>query len=91
MKGRIEKRTGPHGPAYRVRVELPPDPVTGQHKRASKTAETKREAKRILAEWVSEINRGTAIEPTKVTVAELLNRWLSTVAAHKVRPTTLED
>jgi integrase len=91
MKGRIEKRTGPHGPAYRVRVELAPDPVTGKRKRASKTVATKREAERLLAEWVNEINRGTAVAPATVTVRDLLRRWLHTVAAHRVRPTTLED
>src|SRR5687767_13494554 len=91
MKGTIERRKGPHGTAYRVRVELPADPVTGERRRASKTATTKKEAERLLAEWVTEINRGTVVEPTKVTVAELLNRWMNTVAAHNVRATTLED
>jgi integrase len=91
MKGRIEKRTGPHGPAYRIRVELPPDPVTGERKRASKTVTTKREAERLLAEWVNEINCGTVVEPATVTVGELLHSWLRTVAAYRVRATTLED
>ena len=53
MRGRIEKRTGPRGVAYRVRVELPPDPITGERRRASKTATSRREAERLLAEWVN--------------------------------------
>jgi hypothetical protein len=91
MKGTIEKRKGPQGVVYRVRVELPPDPLTGERRRPSKTVSTRKEAERLLAEWVSEVNRGTVVEPTKITVAELLTRWLETVAAYKVRPTTLED
>jgi integrase len=91
VKGFIEKRPGPQGSAYRVRVELPADPITGKRRTASKTARTRREAERVLAEWVADINRGSAVEPATVTVAELLTRWLTTVAAYRVRPTTLED
>ncbi|MDP9363206.1 MAG: site-specific integrase [Chloroflexota bacterium] len=90
MKGRIEKRNGPQGPAYRVRVELPPDPLTGERRRASKTFRTRKEAERALAEWVNDINRGTAVEPSRLTVGELVRRWLETVAAPRVRPTTLD-
>ena len=51
MRGTIEKRTGPQGTVYRVRVELPADPVTGKRRRTSKTVTTRKEAQRLLAEW----------------------------------------
>lgn len=91
MKGSIQKRTGPQGIAYRVRVEYPPDPVSGRRRQRSESFPTKKEAERALARWVSEIDRGTAVDATKITVGELLTLWLESVARHNVRPTTYED
>src|SRR5205807_360624 len=41
---RIQKITGPRGVSYLVRVEFPPDPVTGKRRQRSKAFGTKREA-----------------------------------------------
>lgn len=91
MQGTIQKRSGPEGVAYRVRVEYPADPVTGKRRQRSKSFRTRREAQAALAQWGAEIARGTALEPTKTTVGDLLWQWLAGVAKHNVRPTTLED
>ncbi|MDP9364704.1 MAG: site-specific integrase [Chloroflexota bacterium] len=91
MRGSIEKRTGPQGPTYRVRVEYPPDPVTGKRRQRSKSFRTRKEAQAALAQWGAEIARGTALEPSRATVGDLLGQWLASVAAHNVKAATLED
>ena len=90
-EGSIQKRQGPQGPAYRARVEFPADPVTGNRRQRSATFRTKKEAQSALASWLSEIERGTAVDTSAMTVADFLTHWLDTVAAHRVRATTLAD
>ena len=91
MRGSIQKRHSAKGASYRVRVEYPADPTTGDRRQRSETFGTKRDAEAALARWVNEIERGTAVDTTRQTVAEFLTHWLDTVAAHRVRATTLED
>lgn len=90
-RGSIQKSHGAHGAAYRVRVEYPPDAITGKRKQRSQTFTTRRAAETALAKWVADIERGTAVDTTKQTVAEFLTHWLETVAVHRVRATTYED
>src|SRR4051812_1953728 len=90
-RGSIQKRTGPHGVAYRVRVEFREDPTTNKRRQRSETFKTKREAETALAKRLAEIERGTVVDTTKQTVGEFLIHWLETVAKHRVRATTLED
>ena len=66
MRGTIQKRQGPQGTAYRVRVEFPADPVTGKRRQRSETFKTKREAEAKLATWLAEIERGSAVDPAQV-------------------------
>lgn len=88
MKGTISKRTGPQGIAYRVRVDLGDDPATGQRHRRSGTFRTRKEAEAAMAQWIADVERGTTIEPTRLTVAEYLARWLD--ALEGVEPATHE-
>jgi integrase len=88
MANRIQKIIGPRGTAYLVRVEYPPDLVTGKRRQRSKSFTTKKEAEKELAKWLVEIERGTAIEPSKTTVAEYLTLWLESYARHNTRPST---
>jgi len=88
LADRIQKITGPRGTSYLVRVEYPPDPVTGKRRQRSKSFTTKKEAEKELAKWLVEIERGTAIEPSKTTVAEYLTLWLESYARHNTRPST---
>ncbi|HEV2124154.1 MAG TPA: site-specific integrase [Chloroflexota bacterium] len=87
--GSIQKRQGARGPAYRVRVEYPPDPVTGDRRQRSETFKIRRAAETALSAWLTEIERGTALEPSKTTVAELLDRWLMDEAPKTTRASTL--
>jgi integrase len=75
MAGGIQKIVGARGTSYLVRVEYPTDPVTGKRRQRSKSFKTKKEAEKALAQWLVEIERGTAVEPTKLTTGDLLTQW----------------
>ncbi len=64
--------------AYLVRVEGKRDPVTGKRRQYSKQVSTMNAAKALEAEWSADVARGTALDPDKTTVAELLREWLDT-------------
>jgi len=85
----ITKYTGKRGTSWQVRVDLGPDPVTGKRRQRMKTVKTEREAKILLAEWRTEIERGIVVDPSKLTIAEYLQQWITTVGPN-VRFTTLE-
>src|SRR5215211_1487944 len=52
---------------------------------------TKKAAESAMRLELHERQSGTYIEKSPETVGDLLERWLQTVARHKVKPTTLED
>ena len=74
--------------AYLVRVEGTRDPITGKRRQFAKQVPTMEEARTLESNWKAEIARGTAVDPNKTTVAQLLNDWLAIVAAD-VTPQTL--
>jgi integrase len=64
-----------HGSWYYVH-ELPPD-AAGTRRQASKGGfATERDARAALNELLSQLDRGTYVEPTKQTVGEYLEQWL---------------
>lgn len=86
--GSVQKIMRDYGASYRVRVEFPLDPMTGKRRQRSKVVKTKKEADRLLAEWLVEIERGIAVDGAKMTVAEYLKYWLETYVKHNTRATT---
>jgi integrase len=66
------------------------DPITGKRDRTFKHFEREREAKKAVAAWEADQHQGLAVEPSKLTVGELLQRWLETVRL-RVEPGTYED
>jgi len=90
-KGSLFKEVGKDGTvSWRVRVDMV-DPVTGKRRQPQRTYKTKREAEAGMAQWLVEIERGTAVNTSKMTVGEYLQDWLATSARHRVRPTTFES
>jgi integrase len=87
MKGAIWKRQGKRGVSYTVRVDLGPDPVTGQRRQRAETFRTKKDAETALAKWIADIDRGTALDTEKLTVGEYLTHWLDSLG-ESVRPPT---
>jgi integrase len=69
-------------------MDLGFDPITGKRKRPMRTYPTRKDAERGRAEWLTEIENGTAVDPSKVTVAEYLQHWLTTAVKPRVRPST---
>ena len=87
----IEKRLGTDGkPAYRVRIATH-DAVTGKRRNITEgTYRTKKDAERAEREALSRRDRGTLLDPSRTTVAELLDEWLR-VKANDVTPQSHTD
>jgi integrase len=77
MQGSIRKYSTKSGVRYLVLVDLGPDPVTGKRRQPSKSFRTKKDAEAALAQWVADIERGTAVDSSKITVSEYLSHWLA--------------
>jgi hypothetical protein len=86
MKGHIRERS----PGHWAIILDHRDPPTGQRKRRWHSfTGTKRAAQLECACLISEMQRGTYLEPNKTTVAQSLDRWLADVKA-RVSPKTYE-
>ncbi len=85
----IVRVTGTRGVAYRVRVEFPHDPATGKRRQRAETFDTMKEAEKARSRWLAEIEHGTAVDTTKLTVADVCGQWLD-VKRHDLKPRTLE-
>jgi hypothetical protein len=60
---------------YRVKwSSIGPD---GKRKHHSATRANKKAAEAFLAEKLDEVEKGTFVQPTKETVAQFLQRWLT--------------
>ena len=87
----IEKRVQQDGkPSYRVKVELPPDPISGKRQTKTATFATKKEADKTGAAWVAQIDSGIIVRETRMTVGEYLLYWLG-IHKHDIRPATLQQ
>jgi integrase len=87
MKGHIRKR-GER--SWELKFELGTDPLTGKRStRYHSFKGTKREADAELVRLMAAADRGDYVDPSKVTLAEFLDRWESW-AATQVSAKTLE-
>jgi hypothetical protein len=85
MRGHILKR----GNTYSLVVDIGRDPKTGRRQQKwYSVGPRKKEAERRAAEILSELNRGPYVEPTTMTVAEFLGKWLTDYVDTQVRPRT---
>lgn len=88
MRGHIRERSAGHFAIVLDVGEI--DPKTGKKKRKWHSfTGTKREAQRECARLIAELDAGTYAEPTKQTVAEFLDEWLTFVKP-SVAPKTWE-
>jgi integrase len=71
---------------YRVTVDVGADPATGRRRQRKATFDTLKDARRWLAEARSAAERGTYIEPARVTLSEHLDAWLE--SRINIRPST---
>jgi integrase len=87
----ITTRTLPDGSTrFDVRIELPPDPLTGKRRVPQRTFRTRKEAEDYQLKHLLDLSDGIVIAPDRLTVGDLLERWLEQDASHRVRATTLE-
>jgi integrase len=86
MRGNITRR----GKAsWRIKFDVGTDPITGKRLTRLVTVRGKRQdAERELTRLLNEADKGTLVDPTKMTVAEYLRTWLD--GAHGLSPTTTD-
>ena len=86
MKGFMRQR----GASWELRVYLGHDPLTGKKRYATRTVRGgKREAQTVLAEMITEAERGLTVRTT-ATVGELLSAWIE-FAAPDFSPKTVKE
>jgi len=88
MRGHITKRSKD---SYSIVLELDKDPVTGKRKQQWITViGTKKNAEKKLSELLSQIDTGSFIKPSKTTLADYLDRWLTDYVYPNLAPRTAE-
>ena len=89
MRGFLQKK----GDIYYIVFDLERHPVTGKRQRKWIITGTgnKKEAGKKLAEMSKEINAGEYTEPSDLTVAEFLEKWLALYAKNNVRSSTYDS
>ena len=86
MKGSLVNRNG----HYSVVVE-DKDQITGKRKqRWIKVGDDYKEATRRMTRIVNDQHNGVFVKPTKTTLAEYLEQWLTDCVRGKLSPRTLE-
>jgi integrase len=75
-----------------VRVFLGRDPKSSKRNYLNKTIKgTKRDAQRFLNGVLREIDLGTFVEPSAITLNEYLDKWLETAAKPRLSERTFAD
>lgn len=90
-QGSIRKHERQEGVRYEVVIDLGIDPVSGKRRQRSKSFTTKKEAQTALAAWLTNVDRGVAVDRSRQTVAEMLRYWLESYARPNVRDKTFEE
>ncbi len=86
MNGHVAKK----GQKYYVVLEMGNDPVTGKRRRKWHSGyRLKKEATDALHELVTDVRKGSYVEPSKETFEQYLTRWLPTIR-ETVRANTYE-
>jgi integrase len=87
MKGHIKKR----GRSWSIVIDVGRDPGTGKRKQKWMTVTgTKGDAQRKLRKYLTPLDEGTFVEPSKISVGEFLEQWLETYARPNTSGKTFE-
>jgi integrase len=87
MRGSVVKR----GNRFAVKVELPPDPVTGKRRQKWHSGyRSRKEAEQARTAILRELDTGSYVEPTKATLSDYLDEWLVAIKP-TMRATTLDS
>jgi len=85
----IRKREGKRGVSYEVVLDVGYDPATGKRRQETKTFETEKEAKLERAKMLVAARNNTLLADTKMSVAELFERWLDVWQGTNPKPHTV--
>ncbi|MDP2950209.1 MAG: Arm DNA-binding domain-containing protein [Chloroflexota bacterium] len=88
MRGHLTKR-GEN--SWTIVVDVGRDPATGKRRQQWVSVKgTKRDAEKRLAEILTELDKSGYVKPTKLTVGDFLERWLTDYVRPNVAPLTAE-
>ena len=88
MRGHITKR-GKN--SYSIAISLGKDPTTGKYKQQWVSVRgTKKDAEKRLNEILNQLDNGTFMRPSKTTLGEYLEKWLSDYVCSNLGPRTAE-
>jgi integrase len=91
-RGSILRKDKPgQAPYWEVTISLGKDKFTGRRIGEYKSCKTEKDAQRWLTQRLREIDQGTAVARTGMTVKELMEFWLDTYAVPGVSPVTLSS
>ena len=77
--------------SYRVRASIGKDPISGKYISHFETVKgNKKDAERRLRELLTEVDKGTFIEPGKITLGNYLTQWLRDYVKPNLSPRTYE-
>ncbi|SFR15428.1 tyrosine-type recombinase/integrase [Desulfoscipio geothermicus] len=86
MPGHLEKR---NKGSWTIVIETGRDPATGKRKRLYQAFKgTKKEAEKEMARLITEIEKGTYIDPSDMTFGQFATMWLDDYGKLKLAPTT---
>lgn len=83
----IRKVTGKTGPRYHVTYDLPRG-ANGKRRQAHRSFATYKAARDHLTKVRHEQRSGSYVEPAKITISDLVERWLA-VMERRIRPSTV--
>lgn len=75
---------------WEARVTIGSNPATGKPVRKSLYGATQKEVKQKMTALLSELDKGTYQEPSKMTVSQWFDEWMSTFVEPTLKPTTVE-
>lgn len=88
MTGTISRRGKQ---SWQLKYDLPRDPQTRKRRFAYATVRgTRKDAEKELRRRLYALDKGVAVEPSRITLAEYIDSWLSDVAPRTVAPKALE-
>src|SRR5690349_20112335 len=88
MKGCIKKRSES---SWTIIIDAGKHPETGKRQQKWISVQgSKRDAEAELARLLNEVNTGAFVEPSKLTVGEFLDQWLTNYAENRVGAKTLD-
>ncbi|MEN6326044.1 MAG: tyrosine-type recombinase/integrase [Syntrophomonas sp.] len=89
MKGHIEKR---YKDSWTIIIDIGKNPITKKRDRVIKSVKgPKREAEKVMNELLYQLQTGTYVEVTNLTVAEYFKHWLETYCQPNLAPKTLHS